>query len=264
MSEVRNLNRPIILELVDQLNALQYDLFTGSILTKYHADVVPSLASITDGYCSDLANTIVEVNDLKVAYGLHIASAKTATSVGAHLTADAVNTISAADASDLATAITLANDIKAKYNVHRVSTVFHKVADSTNAVTSDDAYDLTSLKILVEEIAGDLAAHVAGAFNSTAVVLLSAWYFIKNRTMKYQNKLNQEISFSIAGIKYKVPAMDSVEIPDKFDYVIDSRKLPMIKFKEEIIEKEEKSFLPIDDLVIKPKAKPGPKPKKDK
>ena len=82
--------------------------------------------------------------------------------------------------------------------------------------------------------------------------------------MKYQNKLNQEINFSIAGIKYKVSAMDYVEIPDKFDYVIESRKLPLELFKEEIIEKEEKSFLPIDDLVMKSKNKPGPKSKKVK
>lgn len=174
MSEVRNLDRLIVLELVNQVNALQYDIFTGSITTKFHADVVPSLVSITDGYCEDLASTVKEINDLVAAYMIHIASAKSASTRGAHLAVDAVNTVVAAVATNLATGITRANELKQKYNVHRVSTVFHKVADSTNVVTSDNAYDLLSLKILTEEIATDLAAHVAGAFNSTAVVVLPA------------------------------------------------------------------------------------------
>ena len=168
MSEVRDLNRPIIFELIDQLNKLQSDLFYDTLATTYHADVVPE--SMNDGYAADLSSAIKELNLLAAGYTTHIASVKSGASRGAHKSADAVNVLTEPDADDLTTAEALANELKAVYNVHRASSVFHKNADSTNVVTSDDAYDLTSLKILINEIATDLAAHTQGALLSTAVV----------------------------------------------------------------------------------------------
>lgn len=109
--------------------------------------------------------------------------------------------------------------------------------------------------------------------------------------MKYQNKLNQEINFSIAGKKYKVLAMETVEITNKFEYVIESRKLPLkeciqepiqitsVKQSEELFGKESdlvnavKSALEVDKktqfIEIKTEEKsvrkrPGPKPKTSK
>ena len=168
MSEVRDLNRSVILELVTQLNKLQSDLFYDTLATAYHADVVPEV--LTDGYSEDLASAISELNSLAASYVTHIASVKSGAVCGAHKSADATNVLTAPDADDLATAETLANQLKQKYNLHRASGTYHKHADSTNVVTSDNAYDLLSLKILVNEIALDLAAHTQGALLSTAVV----------------------------------------------------------------------------------------------
>jgi hypothetical protein len=74
----------------------------------------------------------------------------------------------------LAAAITAANLCKASYNTHRASTTYHYTADSTNAVASADATDQTSLNTLLNEMKGDINAHLASGQPAASLRLVSA------------------------------------------------------------------------------------------
>ncbi len=104
-----------------------------------------------------LAATIALANDLKSKYGAHISN----TGGVFHSLADAVNTISAANASDLPTLITLLNDIKTKFDAHIANSggAFHTVADTVNVVTAPAATDQRSATILAYELKTKYNAH---------------------------------------------------------------------------------------------------------
>ena len=113
--------------------------------------------SAADAVAGFEAGQVALANALKAAYGTHIAD------TNEHDSADATNTVSAADATDEATAITLANELKADYNGHRTQGSVHANNDTTNIVTSADATDEASLVTLLNELKSEYNAHVADA-----------------------------------------------------------------------------------------------------
>lgn len=171
-TSVRDLDSLRSAAAVTQHQLLRRDLLRLRNGVIYHADATTAPTVVTTA--TDLPTAIARLNAVRTAYVAHIASACSATTgQGAHLAADATNTISAVAATDLASAETLANEIKGDYNLHRASTTFHPSADSTNTITSTDATDLASLIALVNELGTDVAAHLAAAFASQAIALVA-------------------------------------------------------------------------------------------
>ncbi len=140
----------------------------------YHADATPAVTvadATADGY--GLSSALL-INACVTAYTAHLASVCNATTgIGAHISADSTNVISAPVATDVASGETLANQFKTQYNLHIASAVFHCVADTSNAVTANTVTDEATLVTMVNQIKAKLNAHFAGAFVSQAIVLVS-------------------------------------------------------------------------------------------
>lgn len=153
--DVRNLDKLKLDALITVVNAMRFDSFSAS---KPHLEEVPVVTLV--GTAADLPAALIKVNSFVSTYATHIASAASATSAGAHLTADATNVVSAPTATDLASANTRANDLKAKFNAHVASTTFHKVADA-GVISASDATNLATLQTLLLDIATKMDAHFA-------------------------------------------------------------------------------------------------------
>ncbi len=140
----------------------------------YHADATTAVSvadATADGYG---ASSALLINACVVAYTAHLASVCDATTgIGAHISADSTNVISAPVATDVATGQTLANQFKTQYNLHIASAVFHCVADTSNAVTASTVTNEATLVTMVNQIKAKLNAHFAGAFTSQAVLLIA-------------------------------------------------------------------------------------------
>lgn len=177
MSDIRNLTPLKAQACVDAINALRQDMLQLRAGAIYHASRTPPIdddINSSDGYDGYDAPS-VRINNYVDRYHEHIASVvDSTTGVGAHLSADATNVVTAPVATGaLSTVIDRCNDLKAKYNLHRVSTVFHPVADNVNEVTAADATDLASALTLMSDLFTQLNAHFAGGFTSEAIVLIA-------------------------------------------------------------------------------------------
>lgn len=123
---------------------------------------------VTAADATDLASSIVLVNEIKLVYNLHCADALS------HKVADTDNDVTTADAlTTLAQVETLAIDLKAAYNTHIASTTYHYTADSTNAVAAaDPSNNQTNTNTLLNEMKDDLNAHITGAVAGDVVELI--------------------------------------------------------------------------------------------
>jgi hypothetical protein len=152
----------------------------AAVTNQFHADITqktsgyfasPTVASdtVTAATATDLATSLVLVNQIKAVLDRHFVDTL------AHDTAVSA-TITIADATDLATAITLANNLKDMYTTggHVDASNVHFNDDSTNVVTNADATDQTTLNTLVNEIKGDVNAHITSAPIGSMVQLVPA------------------------------------------------------------------------------------------
>lgn len=101
---------PTALVLVNQLRGVNQFHRRDAVAHK-----IADVATITAPAARTLAEAITLANELKADWATHIAS------TALHYTADATNTIAAADATDLATLLTLVNETKADMNAHMAS-----------------------------------------------------------------------------------------------------------------------------------------------
>jgi hypothetical protein len=112
--------------------------------------------TVTAATASSEGTSVTLANDIKAALNLHFADSV------AHSTALSA-AIATADATDVTTAITLGNACKAAFNTHRTESNVHFNNDSTNAVAATNASDQSSLNTLLNEMKGDINAHLASA-----------------------------------------------------------------------------------------------------
>lgn len=173
---IRYLPEEICFALVAAHNQLQ----TDAIGSSFHRDrtcssgrtdyrtFAPTRVTISATNASDLATSLVLVNQIKSVVNTHFADA------AAHSTGTLSAAVTTADATDLATAQTLANALKAAYNTHRTASNVHFNNDSTNVVTSADASDQSTLNTLVNEMKTDINAHMLSAPNGVFIQLVSA------------------------------------------------------------------------------------------
>jgi hypothetical protein len=162
--------------LVSEFNKLRAQAAVSA--TKFHSDVTSkattgdhsapaAVAQLIDAPdATDLATSLVLVNQIKKYYNAHAADAV------AHKAADAANAVSAVDATNLATAQTLANEIKTDYTAHIASTTYHHSADATNTIAAANASDQGTLNTLLNEIKADFNAHIQSAPTGHSVVLV--------------------------------------------------------------------------------------------
>lgn len=143
-------------------HACQCETITGGV-----GGVTITRTTITAANASDLATSVTLVNATKALVNKHFAD------TAAHNTAVSAQ-VATADATDLATGITLGNALKAAYNTHRSAAGVHYNNDGTNAVTSTDASDQSSLNTLLNEMKGDINAHIASAPTGSFLRLVSA------------------------------------------------------------------------------------------
>lgn len=158
---IRN-THPVMKPMCDAHNELKAQVGAGA---SFHLDA--SETTITAAAASDLATSLVLVNQILDVYKFHMADTLAHKVVGVALA-------SYAYATDLATAQTRANDIKAKYNTHIASTTYHYNADATNAIAAADATNLASLQTLLNELRTDMAAHMASAPSAKSLRLVDA------------------------------------------------------------------------------------------
>ncbi len=160
---IRNTN-PVLPAMRDMFNALKKQIGGGAA---FHLDAAETDRQISSANASDLATSLVLVNELRAKYALHV-GADNAGAGMAHKVQDVTNVVSAAVATDLATGITLGNAIKTAYEAHRASTTYHQNADSTNTIAASNASDQSSLNTLLNELKGDFNAHMASAPTNSA------------------------------------------------------------------------------------------------
>lgn len=121
----------------------------------FHLDA--SERTVTAANASDLATSLTLCNNLINTFRFHFAD------LLAHK-AVAASTLPAVGAGiDLASAITAANLMKASHNTECASTARHYTADATNTTAATNASDQSSLNTLLNELKGDLNAHMASA-----------------------------------------------------------------------------------------------------
>lgn len=127
-----------------------------------------SVLQVTAANATNLATSITLANEIKGILSVHMADSS------AHLEADEtnVNFDGYALASSEATVIALANAMKVDHNAHCADTNVHVNADGTNTVSSSDATDQSSANTLLNELKGDLNAHIANAGLVQRLVLI--------------------------------------------------------------------------------------------
>lgn len=146
-TQIRNTDAMIV-PFAAAFNDLKLQIGAGA---SFHLD--KSETVLTAAVASDLATSLVLVNNLLGVYAFHMADTLAHKIAGVALA-------SYAQATDLASAIARANDIKAKYNTHCASTAIHYSADATNTIAAADATDLASVITLLNEMRTDVAAHM--------------------------------------------------------------------------------------------------------
>jgi hypothetical protein len=169
MSELRALTKLKADRAIEVLNQIRLDLLKLRAGTVYHASATDE---IVDGYGDGY---VLRTNSYVTAYSTHIASVCDAsTGVGAHISEDSTNIVSAPVATDLASAITRANELKADFNSHITLTGAHAgVADSIHTVSASDATDEASLLTLLDDLLEQLNGHFAGSFTADAIELIA-------------------------------------------------------------------------------------------
>jgi hypothetical protein len=162
--ETRKLPVEIAFAVVEANNQRMLD----SVASFFHKDTtsVTSRADFTAPTRSDLqvtaanasseATSVALANDLKRVINLHFADAV------AHDSALSA-AVATASATALASAITLANALKAAFNTHLSASDVHFNNDSTNTVAATNASDQSSLNTLLNEMKGDVNAHIVSA-----------------------------------------------------------------------------------------------------
>lgn len=159
---------------VAEFNKLRLDVLKMKVGTLFHADASTAMTLTEAPLASDLDTAIVRANVVRAAYIAHIASACSATTgLGAHIAADATNTIAAPVATDQTTINTLLNELKGDFNAHRVLTAAHPTADGTNVISAANSTDEGTAVTLVNELFTDINAHFAAAMASQAITLVS-------------------------------------------------------------------------------------------
>lgn len=170
----RKLSDTIAFALVAANNKRQVDavasLFHADITQKTTGDwqspvVTSDLVTSADG--SSEATNITLANEMKAVLNRHFADDY------AHNTAVSAQ-VTTADASDEATSVTLANALKAAYNTHRTASNVHFTNDSTNAVAASDATNTATVSTLLNEMKGDLNAHIISAPAGAMIRLIPA------------------------------------------------------------------------------------------
>lgn len=135
----------------------------GGAGSSFHIDKCER--TVQSANASDLATSLVLVNELKALYEFHLDDDL------AHKVKDPAPALVLA--TDLATAQTLANAIKTDYETHRASTTYHYTADATNTIAAANASDQGTLNTLLNELKTDIGAHlIAGPTDGQFVRLL--------------------------------------------------------------------------------------------
>lgn len=169
---VRNLTKPLADAAVAQHNISRLDLLRLQSGVVYHAD---ASTAISTADASNPATGLALAIALRAAYVAHCASACHATTgIGAHIAADATNTLAVAVPTDEASGILTVNELKAKFNLHRVSLSFHASADSASAISTADATDTASFYALANAIKGKFNTHFAGALAGANLAVVAA------------------------------------------------------------------------------------------
>jgi hypothetical protein len=172
--EVPNLPTEALAALIKAHN----DTVQANVSTKFHADITsvtdrsdrtnPTRTSftVTAGNSTNSTTAYALVNAIKAKLNVHFVDSyahDTATSA-VEATADATNT---------ATAITLANALVTAYTAHISASNVHFNNDGTNVVTNAAATDLTTLHTLLNEVKGDVNAHITNASLGALVKLIA-------------------------------------------------------------------------------------------
>lgn len=150
--------------IITWINTLQAKMLARGILP--HAGFSP-LVPVTSA--TNLAGAIVIANLLKAAYTLHIAD------TGAHLAADATNTVAAAVATDQGTVNTLLTELKADFNAHVALAASHYNLGGAGGpaavatIATADATDLASSVALADALLAAYNRHTLGAPTLTLV-----------------------------------------------------------------------------------------------
>lgn len=162
MATVLRNTHPVVRPFADAHNDLKAQIGAGS---HFHLDA--SERTVTAADATDLATSLILVNQILAVYRFHMADTLAHKTTGVALA-------SYVPATDLATAITRANDVKSKYNTHIASTTYHYNADSTNDVASSNATDQDSLNTLVNDIKAQMVAHLADAPAAASIRVVPA------------------------------------------------------------------------------------------
>lgn len=164
--KTRKVPDSMLFALVAAWNAKQ----EASVSTFFHADIsqttnsanyrAPTVASdtVTAANGTDSPTAVVLVNQIKAVLNRHFADDL------AHNTATTA-AVTTADATDTTSAVTLANALKAAYTTggHINQANVHFTNDGTNTTTNANATDLTTLNVLINELKGDVNAHIISA-----------------------------------------------------------------------------------------------------
>jgi hypothetical protein len=143
---------------------------TEAVASFFHADTTQKTTGhfsapvvtddlVTSANSSSEATAVALVNEMKAVVNRHFADDY------AHNTAvsAAVTTADAIVGDSLVTAIALANALKAAYNTHLSASNVHFNNDGTNTVAAANATDQTSINTLLNEMKGDINAHIVSA-----------------------------------------------------------------------------------------------------
>ncbi len=114
---------------------------------------------VTTAQATTEPTAVALANALKAGWNAHLGSTG---ATGAHLVADAINTVATVDATNEATAITLANDLRAAFAPHTQSTTFHAdAADLETTITAPIAVDTATLYALLNDLRWRINQHYA-------------------------------------------------------------------------------------------------------
>lgn len=173
--DIRKLPDEIVFGLVEAHNQRMVDAVGSS----FHADTTSTTSrtdytkpvrtdlQVTAANASDLATSIALVNDIYDVVQLHFADTL------AHDSAVSA-ALDVPVATDLATAITRGNALKAAVNTHHSAANVHYNNDGTNWIAAADASDQSSLNTLLNEMKGDVNAHIVSAPAGAMINLVNA------------------------------------------------------------------------------------------
>ncbi len=131
-----------------------------------------ALEIIAEGTLADLPAVLVRANELKRLMNLHLAS------TAKHISADATNVITSADATDQGTADTLLNEIKTDLNLHQLlAGGFHDVGAVDGAIgaaamaeATADSSTLATSKALADSLSIMFNRHVRSGLPTLELV----------------------------------------------------------------------------------------------